>query len=492
MSHIPHEFSIEGFLLIVSILLFVSLVASKLSGRFGIPALILFLGVGMLAGSDGPLGIYFDDPGIAQSFGIIALSFILFSGGLNTRSEEMRPIIGKGLSLATLGVVVTALVVGIFIHLMTGLSIIEGLLIGSIVSSTDAAAVFSILQSKSLNLKHRMAQILELESGSNDPMAYFLTITFTHYLLLPESTSLWMILPNFLLNMSIGAIIGIFMGKMTIYIINKIHLENSALYPVLSFSLVLFTYSFADLLHGNGFLAVYITGIVLGNDFFINKNTIIKFSDGIAWLMQIIMFITLGMLVFPSQITPIVSTGLIISLILIFVARPISVFISLMFYKMPIKAKLYISYVGLRGASPIVFATYPLIAGIEKSGMIFNLVFFIVITSVLLQGSTISVIAKWMKLDLPQKDPLKSFKLYDEIKNELTEMVLPKHSEAVGKELVELKFPDSSLIVLINRNNAYLTPKGSTTLEANDRLLIMTEDKSEIPKIKSCLGIEGK
>ena len=253
---------------------------------------------------------------------------------------------------------------------------VEGLLLGSIVSSTDAAAVFSILQSKSLNLKNRIAQILELESGSNDPMAYFLTITLTQYLLMPEKTSLWMIIPNFLMNMAIGAVVGVLMGRLALLIINKIHLDNTALYPVLSFSLVLFSYSFADLLHGNGFLAVYLTGIILGNSFFINKNTIIKFSDGIAWLMQIIMFITLGMLVFPSQIPPVIVTGILVSLVLILIARPLSVFISLLLHKIDFRSKAFISLVGLRGASPIVFATYPLIAGIDKSSLIFNLVFF--------------------------------------------------------------------------------------------------------------------
>ncbi|MFA8299114.1 MAG: potassium/proton antiporter [Hyphomicrobiales bacterium] len=490
MNIIPHNFTIEGFLLVLSLLLFVSLAASKLSGKFGIPALILFLAVGMLAGSNGPLGIYFDDPNLAQSFGIIALSFILFSGGLNTRMEEMRPVIGKGLSLATIGVLITTVIVGLAIHLLTDLNIYEGFLLGAIVSSTDAAAVFSILQSRSLNLKHRIAQVLELESGSNDPMAYFLTITLTQYLLNPNPGQLGWILPNFVINMAIGAIVGFVMGKFTIYIINKIHLQNPALYPVLSFSLVLFSYSFANLIQGNGFLAVYITGIILGNGYFINKNTIVRFSDGIAWLMQILMFITLGMLVFPDQIPPVIGIGLIISLILIFIARPISVFVSLLFYKVNLRSKIFISLIGLRGASPIVFATYPLIAGIDKSNMIFNIVFFIVITSVLLQGSTISILAKILKLDKPIVRKLKSFKLYDDIKNELTELIISKNSTSVGKELVELKFPSTSLIVLINRENKYITPKGSTQLMANDKLLIMTESKGEIPNIKKCLDIE--
>lgn len=484
-------FSFEDILLGSSILLFISIVASKTSGKLGIPVLILFLAVGMLAGSDGIGGIYFDNSKLAESVGAISLALILFSGGMDTKWESIRPIVWRGVSLSTLGVLITAISVGTFVSLLSDFTFLEGLLLGAIVSSTDAAAVFSILRSKNIGLRRNLRPTLELESGSNDPMAYFLTISMTGLLVNP-GTSLLEVIPSFFLQMLIGGISGIGMGRVILWIINRINLEYEGLYAVLMLSLVVFTFAGTNFIKGNGFLAVYLAAIVVGNNSFIHKKSLIKFYDGIAWLMQILMFLTLGLLVFPKQIIPVMGVGLAISLFLIFVARPMGVFISLLFFRMSVREKLFISWVGLRGAVPIVFATYPLIAGVAKSDIIFHIVFFIVITSVMLQGTTLGVVAKWLRLSVPEKLRRKSLlelELADNEKQELVEITIPPHSSAVGKTIVQLGFPKTSLIVMIKRDKAYITPNGTTEIKAGDNMLVMSENETEIEKVHRTLDV---
>ena len=391
--------TIDNIILIGSMLLIVSLVVSRQS-RFGIPILLLFLLVGMLAGSEGPGGISFDDPRIAKFIGSVALSFILFSGGLETKWNDIKPVFWQGVSLSTAGVIITASIIGILISLFTDFTITEGFLLGSIVSSTDAAAVFSILRSKSVGLKSNLRPLLELESGSNDPMAFFLTLVFTYLLSDPEATYSSLI-PLFFKQMILGALIGYLMGLGMFKILNWIKLEFEGLYSVLLITLVLFTFSFSEFIGGNAFLSVYISACILGNRDFIHKKSLIKHFDGQSWLMQIIMFITLGLLVFPSQILPYLGIGILISGLLIFVARPLSVFIALAPFKMEARKKVFISWVGLRGAVPIVLAIYPLTAGVGKANIIFNLVFFISITSILVQGTTLPLVAKWLRLAVP-------------------------------------------------------------------------------------------
>ncbi|MFT2010326.1 potassium/proton antiporter [Pontibacter sp. 13R65] len=485
------NFTIEDILLGVSGLLLISIVITKSLGRLGIPALILFLGVGMLAGSEGIGGIYFDDPLSAQSIGSIALTLILFSGGLDTRWESIRPVLWRGVSLSTLGVFITAVLLGVFVSLVSDFTLLEGLLLGSIVSSTDAAAVFSILRSKSIGLKNNLRPTLELESGSNDPMAYFLTISIT-FLLVNQNAGILELVPMFFLQMSIGAVMGVVSGRIMAWVINKIKLEQDGLYPALTLGMVIFTYAFTNLISGNGFLAVYVSAVILGNRNFIHKGSLLKFYDGVAWLMQILMFLTLGLLVFPSHILPVMGTGVLISLFLIFVARPISVYVSMAFSKASHKEKLYISWVGLRGAVPIVFATYPMLAGIEKSDMIFNIVFFIVLISVMLQGTTLTVVAKWLHLGVQDNRP-KSIRLGEEMgydaKNALVELQLIDGCTAVGKSIVELQFPKTALIVLIDRGEKFVTPNGATVLEQGDKLLVMVDDDVELEKVNQALGI---
>ena len=485
------NFSAENLMLAGSVLLIASILASKTSFKLGIPTLILFLGIGMMAGSEGIGKIYFDDPHLAEILGVLALNFILFSGGLDTKWESVKPIVWRGIALSTLGVILTATIVGLFVHLITDFTLIEGLLLGSIVSATDAAAVFSILRIRNVALKGSLRHVLELESGSNDPMAYILTISFT-YLVSHNDASISLLMFQFVKQMVIGAFAGYFLGKLMVFIINKIQLDTEGLYPVLVMAMIFFTFSSVHTIGGNGFLAVYLAAIVLGSNNFIHKKSLIKFYDGQAWLMQIVMFLTLGLLVFPSRVWPVIDLGLLISAVLIFLARPIAVFISLMFFKMRVRDKLFISWVGLRGAVPIVFATYPLIAGIAKADMIFNLVFFISVSSVLLQGSMLHLVADWLKVTVPpkaKKITALDLELYDTVRSEFVEIILPGNSGAVGKPIVKLKLPKPALIVLIVRDGKYIQPNGSTVLEENDKLLLLADNKKILSEVYATLGV---
>ncbi len=486
------DLTIENIILVGSLLLFISIIAGKTSYRFGVPTLVLFLVVGILAGSEGIGGIYFNDPKIAQFIGIVSLNFILFSGGLETSWASIKPILWQGVALSTLGVLLTAVSIGTFIWAITDFTIYEGLLLGAIVSSTDAAAVFSILRSKSLALKTRLRPTLELESGSNDPMAYVLTIAFLGLVVNP-SLPVYSVIPLFIKQMLLGGVAGILLGYVSKFLINKIKLDFEGLYPVLVISLMFFTFSATDSIGGNGFLAVYLCAVFLGNQDLIHKKAIIKMFDGLAWLMQIVLFLTLGLLVSPSHILPVLGLGIVTSLFLIIVARPLSVLISLLPFKMRFRRRAYISWVGLRGAVPIVFATYPLIAGIEKAEMIFNIVFFVSVTSIIIQGTSLSWIAKLLHVSLPEKakpkKPLDIF-LSDDAKAALEEIQIPESSAIVGKKIVELNFPKTAIIAMVKRGDTFITPSGSTLLEANDLLMVLSDTKKGIDQVYHCLDLE--
>lgn len=477
--------TIENILLVGSLLLFISIIAGKTSFRFGIPTLILFLATGMLAGSDGIAGIHFDDPQLAQLVGVVALNFILFSGGLDTNWQSVKPILWQGISLSTLGVLLTATSLGYFAWLITDFTIYESLLLGSIVSSTDAAAVFSVLSSKNLALKTNLRPTLELESGSNDPMAYVLTIAFLTLVVNPDM-SVASVIPLFFTQMLLGGLCGFGFGKISKKIINKINLDFEGLYPVLVIALMFITFSATDAVGGNGFLAVYICAVYLGNQDLIHKNTIMRVYDGLAWLMQIVLFLTLGLLVYPSQIIPVLGVGMLISVFLIVVARPLGVFISLMFFRMKLRRRFYVSWVGLRGAVPIVFATYPLLAGIEKAPMIFNIVFFISLTSVLIQGTTISIVAKWLHVSLPAKVKKRVPRdaiIHSRPKTIMQQIKITDGSFAAGRKIVDLKFPPTAVIAMIKRDNEYLTPSGATTIKGGDLLIILSDTQESLDKI---------
>jgi cell volume regulation protein A len=481
-----------NLLLVGSILLLISIIAGKTTSRLGVPTLIFFLVVGILAGSEGIGGIHFDNTSVAQFIGITALNFILFSGGLDTNWQSIKPILWRGIALSTIGVFITALAVGLFVHYVFGFTIWEGLLLGSIVSATDAAAVFSILRNRGVALKGFLRPILELESGSNDPMAYFLTITLTG-IVATGNADIAAFIPDFLKEFILGGAIGFFLGKASVWLINNIKLETEGLYPVLTLGLAMFTYSVTHAIGGNGFLAIYLCAIIIGNSNIVHKRSLIKFYDGQAWLMQIILFLTLGLLVFPSRIVPLIGTGLLISAFLIFVARPIAVFIALYFFKANIRSMLFISWVGLRGSVPIVFATYPLIAGIPKAELIFNLVFFISITSVLLQGTTLSYVAKLLHVTVPAKIKRRiglDFESTDHIKSEMQEVFVAENSKAIGKRILDLMIPSTVNIVAIKRSDVYIVPNGSTMIQAEDILYVLAEDERSVELLGEALDVK--
>ncbi|HOS85185.1 MAG TPA: potassium/proton antiporter [Bacteroidales bacterium] len=467
----------QNFLLIGSLLLFVSIIAGKTSYKFGIPVVVLFISIGMLAGSEGIGGIYFDNPNVAQFIGIIALNFILFSGGLDTDWNTIKPIMRQGISLSVFGVILTAGTFGVFVWYITDFTIYESLLLGSIISSTDAAAVFSILRSKSVALKNNLRPTLELESGSNDPMAYILTIVFTG-LVVNQQSDMLSIIPSFLSQLVLGAVLGFGCGYGGKLFINRIHLDYEGLYVILVIAIMFFAFSLTDFIGGNGFLAIYICGVYLGNQELLHKKKLLKSFDSFALLMQIVLFLTLGLLVYPSELLSVVGIGLILSVFLIFVARPLSVFLCLLPFKMKLNTKLYISWVGLRGAVPIVFATYPLIAGVGKADLIFDIVFFISLTSVIVQGSTVTIMAKWLKVILPanlKKRTISDMELNESIKTSLTKIVIPEGCSIVGKKIVDVQFPKTSIISYIIRNGSYIIPNGSTVLQENDQLFVLSE-----------------
>ncbi len=366
---------IEYYLVGGAVLLILSVVASKVSDRLGVPALLIFLIIGMLAGSEGIGGIYFDDPYLAQTLGTIALIVILFSGGLDSSWAFFRQVLPAGATLATLGVLATALILGFFAHLILNLSLYEGFLLGAIVSSTDAAAVFSILRSRGVYLPGNLKQLLELESGSNDPMAVLLTITFARLIQNPMLSPTSQI-PALILQLGFGLMTGIVIGKVALFAINKMKLGYSGLYPVLSIGVILFAYGITNLIGGSGFLAVYITGLTMSRSDFLHKKSMIRFYDGLAWLMQITMFLVLGLLVFPSKMITYWLPALGIATMLIVVARPVAVWLLLLPSKFNASERIFISWVGLRGAVPIILAIYPRIMGLPNSDVFFNVVFF--------------------------------------------------------------------------------------------------------------------
>lgn len=470
----------EYILIGVSILVLISVLVSKISDRFGVPALLLFLILGMLTGSEGLGGICFDDPALAQFIGIIALVLILFSGGLSTEWNEVRPVFKEGLLLSTFGVFITAITVGLFASVFLRFSFLEGLLLGSIVSSTDAAAVFSVLRSKGISLKRNLKPLLELESGSNDPMAIFLTVSLIQLITQP-GLSVFDLLGLFIRQMLIGALMGYGMGKAMLFLINRLKLGYEGLYPALTLSLVFLAFGLTDLIGGSGFLAVYMAGIILGQQHFLHQKSLMRFHDGLAWIMQIAMFLTLGLLVFPSRLTPIIGVGFLVAGCLMFFARPISIFISLLPSKLNWREKTFLSWVGLRGAAPIILATFPLLAQLEQANLIFNVVFFVVLASVLLQGTSLPRMAKLLKVDaplIPKRVYPIEFVPMGGLKSELKELPVPIESDMIGKAIFELGLPDDFLVILIARENDFLLPSGGTILQGNDTLLVLSAKES--------------
>lgn len=480
--------TIELILLVVALLLIASVIAGRASERSGVPALLLFMLIGMAINPQTFTITQREDLWVAQSIGVAALAMILFSGGLDTDWRRIRPILRDGLFLANIGVLISALLVGAFAVLVLNLPPLVGLLLGAIVSSTDAAAVFSVMRARKVNLRGNLEPLIELESGSNDPMAVFLTIGLTGVLINPQA-SLLDLLPSFIVQMALGAALGYGAGRAMRWIINRVEIRQEGLYPALTLALAILCYSATALVGGNGFLAVYIAGIVLGNSDFLHKRSLLRFHDGLAWLMQIAMFLTLGLLITPAELIPIAGVGLLAALFLTFVARPLSVFAALAFTRISIREKAMVSWAGLRGAVPIVLATFPLLGGVPESGKIFNLVFFIVIVSVLLQGTTISLMARRLRVQdtrvieyhYPQE-----FVPQVSAGSQLIELIIPEQSRVAEHSVMAAGLPRGALVVLITRDGDTITPNGGTILQAGDRLLMLV-DRTVLANTKAIL-----
>lgn len=477
-------FTAENILLIGSILLFVSIVVGKTGYRFGVPALLLFLMVGMAFGSDG-LGLQFHNAQEAQFIGMVALSVILFSGGMDTKISEIRPILWPGIVLSTAGVLLTALFTGLFIWWLSGMSwtnihfpLITSLLLAATMSSTDSASVFAILRSQKINLRHNLRPMLELESGSNDPMAYMLTIVLIQFI---QSSGMETahILGSFIVQFIVGAGAGYLLGKLAILMLNRINIDNQALYPILLLAFVFFTFSLTDLLKGNGYLAVYIAGMMVGNAKIMYRKEIYTFMDGLTWLFQIIMFLCLGLLVNPHEMLEVACVALLIGVFMILIGRPLSVFLCLLPFgkKITLKSRLFISWVGLRGAVPIIFATYPVVANVPGSDVIFNIVFFITIVSLIIQGTTVSRAARLLGLSIPMPKTGNDFgvELPDEIDSDLKDMTVTPEILVQGDTLKDMNLPQGTLVMIVKRGDEYLIPNGSLKLHVGDKLLLISE-----------------
>lgn len=478
-------FTAENILLIGAILIFCSILISKTGYRFGIPTLLLFLLVGMGFGSDG-LGLQFDSASDAQFIGMMALSIILFTGGMDTKLHDIRPVLAQGILLSTVGVLVTTLLTGGFIYFLSSstsadiaLPLLTSLLLAATMSSTDSASVFNLLRSQKMNLKENLRPMLELESGSNDPMAYMLAIALIQVVASGSDLSIGGVAKDLLVQFFFGGVIGFAFGKFSVWLINKIELSNASLYPILLLSLVFITFTTTDLLKGNGYLAVYIAGVVVGNARLVFRKEVNTFMNGLTWLFQIVMFLSLGLLVNPHEMLDVAWIAVLIALFMILVARPVSVFLCLLpFRGMSHRARWFVSWVGLRGAVPIIFATYPVVAGIPGSQQIFNVVFFITLLSLIIQGMTISAGARMLHLDLPQEKEGNEFgvELPEEIDSQLMDQTLTADMLKNGNRLADMDIPKGTLVMLVKRGNEFIIPNGQVELYEGDKLLFISEN----------------
>lgn len=480
------EITPDNIMLVAAVLLLFSVLAGKAGSRYGMPALLAFLGIGMLAGVDG-FGIQFDSAATAEFIGMVSLCIILFSGGLDTSYRQIKPVLAPGVVLATVGVLITTALMGVFIHEMMRLMLpehafgwAESLLLAAIMSSTDSASVFSILNSSGVGLKQRLKPTLELESGSNDPIAYLLVILLISTIEEGVDITGGMILETvgrLILQLGVGAIAGIVIGYITVWIVNRIHASNEFLYPVLVIACCFFAFTLTNIVGGNSYLAVYIAGVVVGNNKIVLKRTIATFFGGFSWLVQIVMFLTLGLLVNPHELLQIAVPGIMLGVFMIFIARPAAVYLCLApFRRYTFKAKTYIGWVGLRGAVPIIFATYALMSpAVGQARFMFNIVFFITILSLLIQGTTVTRMARWLGLT-EEVEPrhFSGFELPEEVTAASREQAVTAELLTEGSTLSEITLPPETLVILVKRGDAYLVPKGNTRLYIGDVLLLIS------------------
>lgn len=493
--------TVEAVLLGISFLFFLSILACKAGYKFGVPLLLLFLGVGMVCGSDG-LGINFSSLPLAQGVGTVALCVILFSGGLDTKISDIRPVLGPGLVLATLGVVLTALLTGLLIHLIFNipalgtipLSMTASLLLASTMSSTDSASVFSILRGKGLHLKNNLRPMLELESGSNDPMAYMLTVTLIGLVSQGGEPDYGSALFELVTQFAVGILAGFVFGKAFVWLINRLQIENASLYPIAVLTSCIFVFSASYYMGGNSYLAVYIGGVVVGNSRFVHKRSSVNFFDGLAWLSQLLIFLTLGLLVNPHELVPLIIPGLIISLLMIFVTRPVGVYICLApFRGISGDSKKFVAWVGLRGAVPIIFAILALAADVPHARFIFNVVFVCTLVSLIVQGTTLAWMAKKLNL-LETPDEIGKVKDFDmefsdDIKSILAELTITPQILNYGDKLLSLPLPENCLAVLVKRDDSYFVPTGKTELIVGDKILLISDDRDGLMDALAQMGV---
>ena len=477
-------FSPENIFFLGAVLIFASIVISKWGYRFGVPTLLLFLFTGMLFGSDG-LGLEFDSHEDAQLIGMLSLSVILFSGGMDTKYRDIRPALAQGLTLSTIGVMLTTGITGLLIYYLSewtrldiGLTLPMSMLLAATVSSTDSASVFNLLRSQGMGLKHNLRPTLELESGSNDPMAYVLTIALVDTIVSAGGFSGLDLASKIVGQLAVGGLLGYLSGLALVWIVNHINLPNASLYPVMVLSTILIIFTLTDLLNGNGYLAVYVTGLVTGNNKMSYRRETNTFFQGITWLLQIVMFLTLGLLASPSDMLDVLLVAVAIGLFMMFVARPLAVFLCLQPFRVPFKAKVFLSWVGLRGAVPIIFATYPVIAGIEDAHFLFNVVFVITLLSLSLQGTTIATCARWLGLatEEPKEGNEFGVELPEELGSRLSEITLTDEDLTVGNHLADMHFPDGTLVMMIKRGNSIIVPNGRLELQKGDVLLSIVQE----------------
>ncbi|MDB0440371.1 potassium/proton antiporter [Clostridioides difficile] len=465
-------------MIISGLVLLICITSSKVLYKFGVPILLIFILLGMLFGSDGMVGIYFDNYELTKQLCSIGLIFIMFFGGFGTNWNMAKPVAVPSILMSSLGVVITAGVTGIFCYMAIGTSLFEGLLIGAIAASTDAASVFAVLRSQKLNLKGSLASLLEVESGSNDPIAYMLTLII---LTLMSNSGVELILPMVIKQIAFGLSIGFILAKLSVYILRNSNFEIEGFYTIFITAIALLSYALSEYVGGNGYLSVYISGIIIGNSKIPHKRSLVHFFDGISWIMQIMLFFMLGLLSFPSKLPSVFGIAMAISIFMIIIARPLATFITLAKFKFSNKEKLFISWVGLRGAASVVFAIYAVTKGVVIENDIFHIIYFIALLSVGLQGTLIPTVAR--KLDLVDDNTpvLKTFNDYDgEISSKLIEVNIDDDSKWADKSIMDSNIPEDILIVMIKRKEQVLVPKGSTVIKRGDTLVLSGDRIEEL------------
>lgn len=468
-------FPVDQLILLAAILILVGIVSSKLSARLGLPVLVLFLVIGMLAGESGIGGIAFDNPVGAHTLGTLALAIILFDGGLQTPTASIKQVWKPASLLATLGVLVTALITGLAASYILGLSLLEGLLIGAIVGSTDAAAVFSLLRNAGIHINKKLKSTLEIESASNDPMAIFLTVGLLEVLVNNMEPGAGL-LQLFVLQMGVGALVGLGIGWASVKIINRIHLVASGLYPVMVAACGFLSFGISANLGGSGFLAIFLTGVFIGNHRITFQRSTFLFHDGLAWLSQIVMFVVLGLLINPASLLDVWLEGLLIAAVLILVARPIAVVPVMKMFGFNTRETTLVAWVGLRGSVPIILAIFPLMFGLPGADLIFNVVFFVVLISATIQGTTLPLVARKLGLtEKPPAVPAASLEItaLEEVDADIVEYTLSDHPRAAGRRLSQMALPETTVVAMITRGKDVIPPRGSTKLMAGDHLFVV-------------------